>query len=364
MSEIIKTFLNAPQSFNNADFTKLIDFFIETIKNYNIKDLFTSKELKPLFEKSNELRVKNHEHIVKMRGLVEISSFCKNNCLYCGIRAGNKNAVRYRLTPEEIIGACEKGYALGFRTFVLQGGEDAFFIDEILCEIIRKIKDNHPDTVITLSLGERGENSFKRLFEAGAQRYLLRHETADEEHYKKLHPPEMSHKNRVESLYLLKKIGFQVGAGFMVGSPFQTAETLAKDLIFLRDLNPPMVGLGPFVKASSTPFADFDEQTFGNENATDYKLKMTCCLLAAVRILLPKAYMPSTTALGTIHPIGREYGIRAGANVVMPNLSPTKNRADYALYDGKICTGEEAAECRMCLSKRMESIGFSLTGNP
>jgi biotin synthase len=364
MKDILKLFLDNPTSLDHAEYTKLIEFFVETIKHYNIKDLFTSEELRPLFEKSDELRVENHERIVKMRGLVELSSFCKNNCYYCGIRAGNKNAVRYRLNPEEIVGACEKGYNLGFRTFVLQGGEDPFFTDDVLCEIIKTIMKNHPDVVITLSLGERGETSFKRLFEAGAKRYLLRHETADEEHYNKLHPSEMSYKNRIESLFLLKKIGFQVGAGFMVGSPFQSAETLARDIVFLRELSPPMVGLGPFVKASSTPFADLDENTFGSVTAADYKLKMTCCMLAAVRIMLPKAYMPSTTALGTIHPSGREYGIRAGANVVMPNLSPQKNRADYALYDNKICTGEEAAECLMCLSRRMNSIGFTLTGNP
>jgi biotin synthase len=235
MKDILKRFSDDPRHLDHAEYTELVEFFIKTNRRYNIKDLFTAGEIRPLFEKADELRVKNHGYYVKMRGLVEISSFCKNNCYYCGIRAGNNNAVRYRLTPDEIVDACENGYTLGFRTFVLQGGEDPFFTDDVLCKIIKTFKENHPDVVITLSLGERGEVSYRRLFEAGAKRYLLRHETADEEHYRELHPPEMSHKDRLESLSVLKKIGFQVGAGFMVGSPFQTAETLAKDLMFLKD---------------------------------------------------------------------------------------------------------------------------------
>lgn len=359
---ILDRFLKAHESLNKEEFTELILYFIDAIKPYSAQDLFTCDELKALFEKADDLRVKIHGRKVKMRGLVEISNICKNNCFYCGIRADNKSVLRYRLLPDEIVKACEKGFNLGFRTFVLQGGEDGFFIDDVLCEMIKEIARKCPECVVTLSLGERGEDSFRKLFAAGAKRYLLRHETADRAHYDKLHPHEMSFIKRLENLYILKRIGYQVGAGFIVGSPYQTAETLAEDLLFLRDLAPPMVGLGPFLKASGTPFADFSENKYGNKSTDEYKLKMTMCLLAAVRILLPSANIPATTALGTVHPMGREYGIRAGANVVMPNLSPIKNRTDYALYDGKICTGEESAECVKCLGNRMKSIGFILTG--
>lgn len=297
-----------------------------------------------------EQRKKYYGNSVFTRGLIEISNLCKNDCLYCGIRRSNKDCERYRLTPEEIIGCADEGYKLGFRTFVLQGGEDAFFTDDVLCGIISKIKSNHPDCAVTLSLGERSCESFKRLFECGADRYLLRHETADKAHYEKLHPNEMSFDNRMECLKNLKGIGYQVGCGFMVGSPFQSAETLAKDLKFIEEFSPDMCGIGPFIPHHATPFKDYSAGT----------LEMTLYCLSIIRLIKPNILLPATTALGTIADNGRELGILSGANVVMPNLSPVKDRKKYELYDNKICTGEESAQCRHCLDSRMKSIGYEL----
>ncbi len=287
---------------------------------------------------------------IYIRGLVEISSICKRDCRYCGLRRSNPNAVRYRLTPEQILSCCEKGYALGFRTFVLQGGEDGFFTDEIVCGIVREIKRRCPDCAVTLSLGERGDESFRRLYAAGADRYLLRHETADLTHYAKLHPDSMSGAERQRQLFVLKQTGFQTGAGFMVGSPYQTAENLADDLLFLKKLQPQMCGIGPFIPHKDTEFRDFSQGS----------LELTLTLLAVIRLMHPRILLPATTALGTIHPQGRELGILHGANVVMPNLSPLEHRKDYAIYDNKICTGDEAAECIRCLSVRMKRIGYQI----
>ena len=287
---------------------------------------------------------------IYIRGLIEISSICKQDCYYCGLRRSNSNAVRYRLTPEQILSCCEQGYALGFRTFVLQGGEDGFFTDEVVCAIVREIKRRYPDCAVTLSLGERGDESFRRLYAAGADRYLLRHETADLAHYARLHPDSMSGAERQRQLFALKQIGFQTGAGFMVGSPYQTAENLADDLLFLQKLQPQMCGIGPFIPHKDTEFRDFSQGS----------LELTLTLLAVIRLMHPRILLPATTALGTIHPKGRELGILHGANVVMPNLSPLEHRKDYAIYDNKICTGDEAAECIRCLSVRMEHIGYKI----
>ena len=287
---------------------------------------------------------------IYIRGLVEISSICKRDCRYCGLRRSNPNAVRYRLTPEQILSSCEKGYALGFRTFVLQGGEDGFFSDEVVCGVVREIKRRYPDCAVTLSLGERGDESFRRLYAAGADRYLLRHETADLAHYAKLHPDSMSGAERQRQLFALKQIGYQTGAGFMVGSPYQTAENLADDLLFLKKLQPQMCGIGPFIPHKDTAFRDFSQGS----------LELTLTLLAVIRLMHPRILLPATTALGTIHPQGRELGILHGANVVMPNLSPLEHRKDYAIYDNKICTGDEAAECIRCLSVRMKRIGYQI----
>ena len=287
---------------------------------------------------------------VYTRGLIEISNICKNDCLYCGIRGSNDACDRYRLTPEDILACCEEGYALNFRTFVLQGGEDGYFTDQILCPLIREIKSHYPDCAVTLSLGERSRESYQRLFDAGADRYLLRHETADEAHYRSLHPPAMSFARRMECLRDLKEIGYQVGCGFMVGSPGQTPAMLAKDLKFIEEFQPDMCGIGPFIPHRDTPFRD----------CPPGDVALTCYLLSIIRLISPAVLLPATTALGTIHPSGREMGVLAGANVVMPNLSPVAVRKKYALYDNKICTGEESAQCRGCLSARMESVGYSL----
>lgn len=284
------------------------------------------------------------------RGLIEFTNYCKNNCYYCGIRCQNPHAKRYRLSREEILDCCENGYGLGFRTFVLQGGEDPFFTDERVTEIIREIKTRYPDCALTLSIGERSFESYRRFREAGADRYLLRHETADEAHYRKLHPENLTLANRKRCLRDLKALGYQVGAGFMVGSPGQTSAELAEDLCFLEELQPEMVGIGPFIPHHETPFAEAEAGS----------VDLTLFLLSVIRILLPKVLLPATTALGTLDPRGREKGLLAGANVVMPNLSPVKNRKQYDLYDNKICTGEEAAECRECLARRVESVGYRL----
>ncbi|MBR6414002.1 MAG: [Oscillospiraceae bacterium] len=303
-----------------------------------------------LREQAVRVRQAIYGNAVFTRGLIEISSYCKNNCFYCGIRAGNPKAERYRLTPEEILECCREGWTLGFRTFVLQGGEDPFFTDEVLCPLLRQIKQEFPDCAITLSLGERSRNSYQALFDAGADRYLLRHETADKEHYAQLHPASLSWEHRMACLTTLKEIGYQVGCGFMVGSPGQTERELAKDLKFVETFRPAMCGIGPFIPHRDTPFA---EQSGGS-------VELTCYLLSILRLMQPNLLLPATTALGTLDPIGREKGVLAGANVVMPNLSPVSVRKKYALYDNKICTGEESAQCRGCLERRMQTIGYSL----
>lgn len=300
-----------------------------------------------LFEKARAVRIQNYGHDVYIRGLIEFTNYCGNDCYYCGIRRSNSNAERYRLTKEQILECCSTGYDLGFRTFVLQGGEDGYFTDERMSDIIRSVRTNYPDCAITLSIGERSYESYKAFYDAGADRYLLRHETANAEHYSRLHPKNLSLDHRKQCLYDLKKIGYQVGCGFMVGSPYQTTDCLVEDLLFIQEFKPHMVGIGPFIPHHQTPFADRKAGT----------LELTLFLLGIIRLMLPAVLLPATTALGTIHPRGRELGILAGANVVMPNLSPKSVRQKYLLYDNKICTGDEAAECRYCMQKRMESIG-------
>lgn len=303
-----------------------------------------------LREEAVRLRKQFYGDEVFARGLIEFTNYCKNNCYYCGIRAGNQNAERYRLSKEEILQCCEEGYGLGYRTFVLQGGEDLWYTDEKIADIVRSVKEKYPECALTLSIGEKSRESYRMFREAGADRYLLRHETANEEHYAKLHPASMSLKNRKQCLYDLKELGYQVGAGFMVGSPWQTPEHIAEDLVFLKELQPQMAGIGPFIPHHDTRFA--------GEPAGSVSL--TLFLLSVIRIMLPKVLLPATTALGTLDPRGREKGLLAGANVVMPNLSPVRNRKQYELYDNKICTGEESAQCKGCLSRRVESVGYRL----
>lgn len=287
---------------------------------------------------------------VYVRGLIEISNICKNDCLYCGIRRSNKNCDRYRLTKEQITDCAAEGYRLGFRTFVLQGGEDPYYTDNVLCDIVSELKSIYPDCAVTLSMGERSRESYELLRRSGADRYLLRHETADKAHYESLHPNDMSFENRMHCLRDLRDLGYQVGCGFMVGSPNQTSNTLAKDLKFIEEFKPDMCGIGPFVPHKDTPFRDCPAGT----------VELTCYLLSIIRLIHPPVLLPATTALGTIHPEGREMGIKAGANVVMPNLSPVSVRKKYELYDNKICTGEESAQCKDCLSARMESVGYHI----
>lgn len=287
---------------------------------------------------------------VKARGLIEISSYCKNNCLYCGIRAGNPRAERYRLTKEEIMECCRQGDALGFQTFVLQGGEDPAHTVEWVEDVVRTIRAAYPAKAITLSLGERPEEDYRRWFNAGADRYLLRHETIDRTHYAQLHPTAMSYDNRLRCLDSLKKIGYETGTGIMVGSPFQKLEYIAADLKFIERLHPEMVGIGPFIPHRDTPFR--------TEPAGSVEL--TLRLISILRLMLHTANIPATTSLGTLAADGRERGILAGANVVMPNLSPVEQRKKYSLYDNKICTGDEAAESRRLLEKRIEAIGYTL----
>lgn len=306
----------------------------------------TEKEELYARELAGKVRQEIYGNRIFIRGLIEFTNYCKNDCYYCGIRKSNQKAVRYRLTEEEILSCCKEGYELGFRTFVLQGGEDGFFTEEKLVRLIQKIRKGYPDCAITLSVGEKTKDEYQRLREAGADRYLLRHETADPDHYRLLHPQRLSLACRKECLFTLKSLGFQTGAGFMVGSPGQTPETLAEDFLFLKELNPEMVGIGPFIAHKDTPFGD-------RQNGS---MEDTLFYLALIRLLLPNSLLPATTALGTIHPKGRELGILSGANVVMPNLSPPSVRKKYMLYNGKLSDGDEAAECVDHLKKRMEAI--------
>lgn len=303
-----------------------------------------------LAEQAVKARKAVYGNDVFIRGLIEIGNICKNDCLYCGIRRSNRNCQRYQLTSDNILDRCRAGYALGFRTFVLQGGENPALTDEKLCGLVSAIKAEFPDCAITLSLGERSRESYRLLKEAGADRYLLRHETADSDHYALLHPEQMSFYNRMACLRNLKALGYQVGCGFMVGSPHQTAAHLAKDLKFIEEFRPHMCGIGPFVPHADTPFG---QETAGT-------LELTCYLLSIIRLIQPEILLPATTALGTIDPMGREKGILCGANVVMPNLSPGEVRKKYMLYDNKISDGAEAAECLDSLQARMEAIGYRI----
>jgi len=311
---------------------------------------FNAEDSQYLFSKSRALADEVFGKKIFVRGLIEFTSFCKNDCYYCGIRKSNLNAERYRLSKDDILSCCKQGYELGFRTFVLQGGEDLRYSDDNIIDIVSSIRNAYRDCAITLSIGEKTYLQYLKYYKAGADRYLLRHETANAEHYKKLHPKGLSAENRQRCLYDLKKIGYQVGAGFMVGSPYQTAFDLAEDLLFIKGLEPHMIGIGPFIPHKATPFSKFPPG----------KLELTLFLIGILRLMLPNALIPATTALGTVHPNGREMGILAGANVVMPNLSPVNVRKKYLLYDNKICTGEEAAECRFCLQNRMKEIGYEL----
>lgn len=303
-----------------------------------------------LFAKAREVREKYYGKSVYLRGLIEFSNHCKNDCYYCGIRKSNLHASRYRLSKEEILNCCTNGYSMGFRTFVLQGGDDRYYTDKMMLDIISTIRQRFPDCAITLSLGERSIEVYRSFFDVGANRYLLRHETANAEHYHQLHPARMTSKNRKKALYALKEVGFQVGSGFMVGSPFQTTEHLAEDLLFLASLRPQMVGIGPFMPHHDTPFANY---AGGSVN-------LTLFMLALLRLILPASLLPSTTALGSADPSGREKGLLAGANVIMPNLTPVEARGKYLLYDHKIGTEDDAATSLAQIEKRVKQTGYHI----
>ena len=311
---------------------------------------YTPEDLDFAADMARDITVRRFGKKIYFRGIVEFSNICKNDCLYCGIRCSNRNVSRYRLEPEDILKCCEEGYAAGFRTFVLQGGEDGWFTDQRMCGIIRNIKARHPDCAVTLSLGERSRESYQALYEAGADRYLLRHETADPAHYAMLHPAWQSFENRMRCLRDLKEIGYQTGCGMMIGTPGQTPATLAKDMVFLSELQPEMVGIGPFLPHQDTPF----------RCETPGSVETTLLSLALCRIMLPRALMPSTTALGTAENDGRKRGVLAGCNVVMPNLSPLEVRKKYMLYDNKAGTDLTAAQGIAMLRRQMEEIGYEV----
>lgn len=329
--------LSEKRVLNKKEFSTLLTTPKEDLREY-------------LYSCARAVRKQIYGNEIYMRGLIEFTNYCKNDCYYCGIRRSNLKASRYRLSEADILSACDNGYSLGFRTFVLQGGEDSYYTDAFYCNLIRTIKNTYPDCAITLSIGERSYDSYLSYYLAGADRYLLRHETASYSHYQKLHPANLSLSNRKQCLSWLKEIGYQVGSGFMVGSPYQTKEDLIEDLLFLHELNPHMIGIGPFISHHDTPFAKEASGT----------LEDTLFFIAILRLMFPYALITATTALGTIHPKGREQGILAGANVVMPNLSPKEVRSKYLLYDNKICTGDEAAECRSCMERRMNQIGYQI----
>lgn len=301
-----------------------------------------------LFELADKKRREIYGDAVYIRGLIEFTNFCRNNCYYCGIRRDNRCVERYRLEAQDIFACCEEGYRLGFRTFVLQGGEDFHYTDKMLCDIVSGIKERFADCAVTLSIGEKSRESYQAYFDAGADRFLLRHETATAEHYSKLHPEQMSLENRKLCLFDLKEIGYQVGSGFMVGSPYQTTENLIADIRFLQELQPDMIGIGPYITHKETPFANFQSGS----------VALTLRLVAVLRLIFPYALIPSTTALGTLHPQGRELGLKAGANVVMPNLSPADVRKLYSIYENKLSTGEEAAQSLNALKLKVASAGY------
>lgn len=312
--------------------------------------LSTNKYDALLFESADEIRQSVYGTDVYIRGLIEFTNYCKNDCYYCGIRCSNKNAVRYRLSKEDILECCREGYGLGFRTFVLQGGEDPYFTDERMVDIVKSIRDEFPDCAITLSVGEKSYESYLAYYNAGANRFLLRHETAEDGHYNKLHPEYMKLETRKKCLFDLKKIGYQVGSGFMVGSPFQTMDNIISDLEFLYELHPDMIGIGPYIVHKETPFREYESGS----------VEMTVRLIAVLRHMFPHALIPATTALGSLHPNGREMGLKAGANVVMPNLSPRAYRKLYDLYENKLSTGEEAAQSRIALEKKVKAAGYNV----
>lgn len=325
-----------------------------TLPPDELRKLLTHCDADALAYINAQAREVAQEHFGKwvyIRGLIEISNCCRNDCYYCGIRRSNTRAVRYRLDEATVLDCCEQGYQLGFRTFVLQGGEDPALTDDCIAGIVQSIRHRYPDCAITLSLGEKSRQAYQRFFEAGANRYLLRHETYTPAHYQQLHPAAMSLSERVECLYALREIGYQTGTGIMVGSPGQTIDHLIADIRFIEQFRPQMIGIGPFLPHHDTPFASYPAGS----------MEQTLLLLSIFRLMHPAALIPSTTALATLAPGGRERGILAGANVVMPNLSPREERKKYELYNNKASLGAEAAEGLELLRRQMQAIGYHVS---
>ena len=329
------------------------------ISNEKIMQFLHKTDDAELFAEADRIRREVYGDEVYLRGLIEFTNYCANNCYYCGIRAGNTRLDRYRLDKDTILDCCRAGYDAGFRTFVLQGGEDPYFTDDRLCDIVSSIHGEFPDCAVTLSVGERSRESYRRLFDAGARRYLLRHEAASPDLYRALHPSEMNLENRMRCLYDLKEIGYQVGAGLMVGAPGQTTDHLLEDIRFMQKLQPDMIGIGPYIPQADTPFGRSSAKCAQGLDKAQ-KLQLTLRLLAILRILFPYALIPSTTALGTIDPQGRVLGLKAGANVVMPNLTPEAARANYTIYDNKLFTGAESAEGMDLLKQQVTEAGFRI----
>lgn len=338
----VKDIINKLYEVNSASKKELL-YLLDNI-NEGEKDYLISK--------AHDTRIKYYSNKVYLRGLIELTSFCKKDCLYCGLRRSNKNAQRYRLDIDDVLECVRKGDKLGYKTFVLQGGEDAYYSDEIMINIIKAIKKEFPENAITLSLGERSYESYKNLFEAGADRYLLRHESASKELYESIHPGEPFEK-RFNYLKNLKEIGYQAGAGFMVGIPNQTNEDLANDLIFVKKFEPAMCGIGPFIPHKDTPLKEYNHGS----------LEKTVICLAIVRLLLPKVLLPATTALSSIDKNGRNAGLKAGGNVIMPNLSPMSVRKKYSLYNDKAYILDEDAEYRKLIEEKVKEAGFEVEVN-
>lgn len=303
-----------------------------TPENHNLTDFSEENLLRLLSEGHPDLissasRIV-HEHFngkVYFRALIEISSYCHNGCYYCGLRVGNPLARRYRMSTDQVLRCCEYAASKGYRTFVLQGGEDPIQNDDWMTELVRRVHAEFPECAITLSVGERSDEAYLRFRDAGVDRYLLRHETASPEHYGRLHPASMSLENRKHCLHTLKRLGYQTGAGMMVGSPHQTLQDLVRDLLFLQELGPHMIGVGPFIPAAGTPF----------ENEKSGSISLTLRVLSILRLMFPYANIPSTTALASLQPDGDLLGLAAGANVIMTDFTPPELRAQYAIYDHK-----------------------------
>lgn len=327
--------LNRTHSLELAEWEQIISSYTKEDSEYAMKE-------------ASQIAIREYGKKIYFRGIIEFSNFCKCDCYYCGIRKSNQNCQRYRLTREDILECCQEGYENGFRTFVLQGGEDGWFTDERMCEIVHQIKMRYPDCAVTLSLGERSFESYKVLKEAGADRYLLRHETIDDVHFGELHPKKQKLETRIQCLRDLKELGYQTGCGIMVGTPNQTPAVIAKDMKFMEEFQPAMIGMGPFLPHKNTPLKDADKGS----------AEMTLFLLALCRIMLPRVLLPATTALGTVEADGRKQGVLAGCNVIMPNLSPLSVRKKYMLYDEKAGTDISAAEGIAILKKQMEEIGY------